>query len=74
MPDVIFSVERGPENEITVRFKPKALQLVPPLVGEHLRSAKKEVLLAVKHVLTQAITAIEHEEKKGKEKTEVEIQ
>jgi hypothetical protein len=71
MAETIFSVERGPEEELIVRFKPKALHVMPAPVRGHLRAARREVLLAFRRAVDEAISATEREEK-PKQKVDIE--
>jgi hypothetical protein len=71
MAETIFSIEQGPEEELIVRFRPKALHVMPAPVRGHLRAARREVLLAFRRALDEAISVIEREEK-PKEKVDIE--
>lgn len=74
MAETVFSIERGPEDELIVRFKPKMLPLLPTPVRDHLRAVRKDVLLAVRSMLDEAISAMEREEKPKKKKATIEVE
>ncbi len=73
MAEKIFSIERGPDDELTVRIKPKTLKLISPPVRGHLKAVRKELLLAVRSVLDEAISAVEREER-PKKKAKIDIE
>jgi hypothetical protein len=73
MAETIFSIERGPDEELIVRFKPKTLPAMPAPLRGHLRAARREMLLAFRLALDQAISAMEREEK-PKERGNIEIE
>jgi hypothetical protein len=73
MAETIFSIERGPGPELIIRFKPKTLHVMPAPVRGHLRAARREVLLAFRRALDEAISAMEREEK-PREKADIEIE
>ncbi len=73
MAETIFSIERGPEDELTLRIKPKTLRLISPPVKGHLMAVRKELLLAIRSVLDEAISAVDREEK-PKKKTKIDIE
>jgi hypothetical protein len=71
MSEVIFSVEHTDEGEYVMRFKPKALEVAPPPVREHLKGMGREMLFTARRILDAAIAATEE---KPKERTEVEVE
>ena len=73
MAETIFSIERGPEEELIVRFKSKTLHVMPAPVKGHLRAARREVLLAFRRALDEAISVIERDEK-PKERSNIEVE
>ena len=74
MAETVFSIERGPEDELIVRFKLKTLPLLPTPVRDHLRAARKDILLAVRRLADEALTAMEREEKPKKKKVNIEVE
>jgi hypothetical protein len=74
MAETIFSIERGPEEELIVRFKkPKTLHMRPAPVRGHFKAAGREVLLAFRRALDEAISAIECDER-PKERGNIEVE
>jgi hypothetical protein len=75
MTDKIIEVEQGPDGELVFRLKLQGLPFVPEESRRHLRSARKEFLLALRSLLDRSIERAEKaEEKKEKKKTKIEIQ
>ena len=75
MSDSIFEVEHRPSGEIVLRFKSPKFWGLPESTRQHLVAARKEMLLALRSTLDQAIEEIEKSEKtKGKKKTKIDVQ
>jgi len=75
MSDTIFSVEHRPGEEVVLRFKSPEFQGLPDSTRQHLRVARKEVLLALRSMLDSAIERTEKsKEAKKREKTKIEVQ
>jgi len=73
MPGTIFSIERGPEDELIFRFKRPRFRLMPEARG-HLREASKETLLAFRSLIDEAISSIERREEREGKKTKIEVE
>lgn len=75
MSDSIFEVEREASGDVIFRLKPPAFWGLPESTRQHLLTAQKEVLLAMRSVLDTAIEKTEElekpKEKMGKTKIEV---
>jgi hypothetical protein len=65
MGERFLECEHSPEEGLTIRFKPSSFHLLPDATMGHVRTAKKEVLLAVRSLLDVAIERLEKEEKVG---------
>jgi len=75
MSDTIFKVEYHPGEEVVLRFKPPDFYKFPGPTKQHLLTAKKEMLLALRGMLDKAIEKTEERAKpKGKAKTTSEVQ
>ena len=75
MSDSIFEVEYRPSGEIILRFKSPAFWGLPDSTKQHLLTARKEMLLALRSMLDKAIEKTEEPEKpKRQKKTKIEIQ
>lgn len=72
MTEKLFSLERGPEGEFIVQLKHPRLWFLPEFQS-HLRLAGKEVLLAFRSLLDEAISAVERKEK-PKKRTEIKVE
>jgi len=74
MSDSIFQVEYHPGEEIVLHFKPPTLWGLPDSTQQHLAVAGKEMLLALRGVLDEAIEKAERAgETGGKKKTKIEV-
>jgi len=73
MSDTIFEVEHRPGEEVVLRFKSPKFRLLPDSTRQHLRSARKEVLLALRDMLDKTIERTEEPGEK-KRKTKIEVQ
>jgi hypothetical protein len=74
MSQTIFSIERGAEDELLLRFKPVVPRVLPATAKTHLRIAGKEGLLVFRSLIDEAISAIEREEKKQEGRVEVKVE
>lgn len=77
MGERILEVERVSEDEVMVRFKMSKLRLLPPSTTEHVRTARRELLLAFRGLVDAALESLEQREGegkgKGKERTKIEV-
>ena len=74
MAEKLFEVEYHPGEEIILRFKVPRFSVVPEATRSHLRSAHKEILLALRSLLDKAIEQAEAVEKtKAKKRTKIEV-
>ena len=75
MAERIFEIEHHPGEEVILRFKAPGLSLMPEATRSHFRTAHKEMLLALRSLLDEAIERAEKAEKaKTKKRTKIEVQ
>ncbi len=75
MAEKVFEVEYHPGGEVVFRLKASKLALLPEATRGHFRTARKEMLLALRSLLDKAIERAEEAEKtRAKKRTKVEIQ
>ena len=75
MSDSIFEVEHRPGEEVVLRFKSPEFRMLPDSTKQHLRAARKEMLLALRSMLDKAIERTEEtRETKGRKRTKIEVQ
>ena len=75
MAEKIFEIEHHPGEEVILRLKTPTLSIMPEATRSHLRTAHKEVLLALRSLLDKAIERTEEAEKtKAKRRTKIEVQ
>lgn len=75
MSDSLFEVEYRPGEEIVLRFKPPHFRGLSDPTRQHLSSARKEMLLALRSMLDRAIEKTEESSKtKGRKRTKIEVQ
>jgi hypothetical protein len=74
MSDSIFEVEYRPGEEIVLRFKSPRLQRLPDSTRQHLRVARKEILLALRTLLEGSEGATRPEKGKSRKRAKVEVQ
>lgn len=75
MSDNFFEIERHPDGVILLRFKSPKFWGVPEPTRQHLMTAQKEILLALRTMLDKAIEKTEEAGKtKGKRKTKINVQ
>jgi len=75
MTERVFEVEYHPGGTVVLRFKAPRFSLVPKAARGHLRTARKEMLLALRSLLDKAIEQTEETEKTGaKRRTKIEVQ
>jgi hypothetical protein len=73
MSNSIFEIEHHPGEEVVLRFKSPQFRLLPDSTRQHLRSARKEILLALRDMLDKTIERAEEPGGK-KRKTKIEVQ
>jgi hypothetical protein len=74
MTDRILECEYHPGEEFVLRFRPPKLQMVSEPTREHLRTARKEMLLAIRSMIDMAIQRIEKAEgASAKNVTKIEV-
>ncbi len=59
MTDKILECEYRPGEEFVLRFRPPKLQMMSEPTREHLRAARREMLLAVRSIIDEAIRRTE---------------
>ncbi len=75
MSEKILEIERSADNELVIRLRRPKLGLMRDDTAEHLRTARKELLLAVRGVIDAAIRCTEEEEKaRGEGRKKIEVQ
>ena len=77
MGEKIFEVEHEPGEEYVLRFRPHRLRWLPEETRSHFYGARKEMLLALRSLIDQAIEQVEEREKgaaKGKKKGRAKIE
>ena len=63
MPDRVVEINYSQSEGLTLRFKPASLSLVPEPAKEHFKAANKELLMALRSFVDQAIDTMEPEVK-----------
>lgn len=75
MSEKILEIEHHPGEEVVLRFKAPSLCLMPEETRNHFRTARKEMLLALRSLLDKAIERVEEVEKtRAKKRTKIEVQ
>lgn len=76
MTDKIIEVEQRPDGEVIFRFRLQGLPFLSEDTRGHLKTARKEMLLAFRSVLDKAIERAEQAEKpkEKKKRTKIEIE
>jgi len=72
MGERILEVERVSNEEVVLRLKIKRLRLLPDPTREHVRIARKELLLALRSLVDAAIEYPEQKETK-KKRTKIDV-
>jgi len=74
--DSIFEVQYHPGEEVVLRFKSPAFHGLPDATRQHLLTARKEMLLALRSMLDGAIEKVEERatKAKGRKRTKIEVQ
>jgi hypothetical protein len=67
----MFEVQYGPGGEVVLRFRPKQLRLLSEEGRTHLKSAGRELLLAVRSVVDEALESIQEQKAPPKRRIEV---
>lgn len=57
-----FEVNYNPEDGVTLRFNPQSFKFVPEPTRGHIKTANKELLLAMRSFLDKAIARMEEED------------
>ena len=75
MSEKILEIEHHPGEEVVLRFKAPMFSIMPEETRSHLRTARKEMLLALLSLLDKAIERVEEVEKtRAKKRTKIEVQ
>jgi hypothetical protein len=69
----LIEVHYSPGEGLTLRFRPRSLKLIPDATMGHLRTANKELLLALRSLLDQTIARMEEQEKPSRRPRKVEV-
>ncbi len=72
MSDRIIEVEYDKEEGFTLRIHPKKFQLLPEETREHLRTANREALLALRTLIDRYVSMGEKSGRKTRAKIKVE--
>ncbi|MBI4299406.1 MAG: hypothetical protein HY666_06575 [Chloroflexi bacterium] len=73
MADKVLEIDYQ-SGEYILRFRPKNLRVVSEATVDHLKTANKEVLLALRDLLDKAIERMEPQDKtSGRKRTKVEV-
>ena len=70
----LAEISYNPEEGLTLRFKPQSLHLLPESTCTHLRAANKELLLALRGFIDQAIERTEKGEEPGRRARRIQVQ
>ena len=74
MANKIIEIEHHPGGELVLRFKKPVFSILPEATRGHLRTARRETLLALRSLLDKEIERVEKKEKAGaKKRTEIEV-
>ncbi|MEW6033441.1 MAG: hypothetical protein AB1603_01135 [Chloroflexota bacterium] len=75
MEEKILEITHVPGEEIVVRFRPCYMRQMPTAARQHLRTARKEMLLAMRNLIDVVLESTEARERKGrKARTKVEVE
>jgi hypothetical protein len=75
MSDSIFEVEYRPGEEVVLRFKPSGALGLSKATRQHLRTAQKETLLALRAILDGVIErTAESAKEPAKKRTKIKVQ
>ena len=77
MANSLIECEYHPGESLVVRINPIKLSILPEATKSHVKAARKEMLLAVRSLLDEAIERLERAEKekpKTKSRTKIEVQ
>jgi len=70
-----FEYEYRPGEELVLRFRKPLLDLVPAEVHEHLVTARKELLLALRSFVDEALGRLEERERaRGKRRSQIKVE
>ena len=70
----LADISYNPEDGLTLRFKPRSLELLPESTRTHLRAANKELLLALRGFIDQCIERTEKGEDPGRRARHIRVQ
>ncbi len=74
MADRAFEVQYSPSEGITLRIHPMRLRLLPEETWGHLRTANKEMLLALRSFIDSCVASVEKaEEAKSKPRSRIKV-
>ena len=63
MPERVVEIDYSANEGLTLRFRPHSLEMIPESTRRHMRAANKELLLALRSFVDQAIDRMEPEKK-----------
>ena len=67
--------EHNPGEEFVIRFKPPLFRIVPGETRNHIRTARKEMLLAFRSLIDAAIGRVGETEKRAeRRRTKIEVE
>ena len=72
MAEKIFEIEYHPGEEVVFRFKMSGFSLMPEASRSHFKTTRREILLALRDLLDNAIEPAE-EPRKTKKRSKIEI-
>lgn len=70
----LADISYNPEDGLTLRFKPRSLDLLPESTRTHLRAANKELLLALRGFIDKCIERTEKGEEPGRRARRIHVQ
>ena len=73
MADRFVEVNYSPGDGLTLRFRPVSFGLIPEPAKGHLRAANKELLLALRSFVDEAIQGIEAGSEAGRKPRRVDV-
>ena len=66
----LFEVEYNPDNEVVIRIKSSKLHLMPDGTREHIKTARKEMMLALRDLIDSSLKREQdHESHKSENKS-----
>ena len=73
MSESVIEIEGRPGEGFVLRIKPMAFSILPAETRSHVRAARKEMLLALRSILDQAIEHIDKAETPAPARTKIEV-